>query len=637
VISPSYVQAATRLPWGFLFIELSIRTTSTLRRLLYAGVASFAFGQVIAAWLGKGAYYSLLIYGAYVVYRSLIQPPHRNWSLKYRALALATVAGAMGVWTFLLSAGGLLPRLEYHGISNLASGYQSGSDRTSGGSLISIPERYIGRAQDAPGDIILVLAIIALFIAGVRYAAPFFVGALAATTFMIADDTLWFVKPFEFLPEFETIHYHFPQQIKMIQFLPFAILAGIAVSIICERRTRLVPLYLALSLPGVILWVTGFDYRIIPQDLRIMTVTGLILVAMIPLARIPQLGRMALVCAVLVLHLVPLFQRSEYITTRMAAPIVVDDLDDYFSPNGAVEFIKEQQRKSGVPVRYFGYDPSLGQSVNERWTPYRRQFYEPRAVAIQVNNRATVFHLYDVQGQNNPIQIARYQDLFVAINGFAQDYHEAAVFEEGFDSPYLDLLNVRYIILPSVIPADRTDFQTLLARYEVVYAGEDAIVLERPTYRQRAWLMHSAVPVAKASDAFSLVSSKAIDPAVVAPVEGELPSLTAPADAASDRVTIQQYEPERIRYKTRSDVESLLVTSEIEFPGWNAYVDGEKVSTNVAYGAFRAVVVPAGEHTVEFRFESRTLLIGTGISAFGYLALIGFGIYVLVQGRRRHS
>jgi hypothetical protein len=51
---------------------------------------------------------------------------------------------------------------------------------------------------------------------------------------------------------------------------------------------------------------------------------------------------------------------------------------------------------------------------------------------------------------------------------------------------------------------------------------------------------------------------------------------------------------------------------------------------------FRAVPVPAGEHEVELRFESRTLQFGLGISAVAYavLALLVVGPRLLDRARR---
>jgi uncharacterized membrane protein YfhO len=56
------------------------------------------------------------------------------------------------------------------------------------------------------------------------------------------------------------------------------------------------------------------------------------------------------------------------------------------------------------------------------------------------------------------------------------------------------------------------------------------------------------------------------------------------------------------------------VISELFYPGWNAYVDGNKQNILKANGIFRAVQVPSGKHTITFKYESTAIRIGVFIS-----------------------
>jgi uncharacterized membrane protein YfhO len=75
--------------------------------------------------------------------------------------------------------------------------------------------------------------------------------------------------------------------------------------------------------------------------------------------------------------------------------------------------------------------------------------------------------------------------------------------------------------------------------------------------------------------------------------------------------------------------------SEAYYPAWRAYIDGRPVPLYVADHVLRAVPVPAGEHTVELRYESSSLRIGLAISVISYLALIALA--VAGTQRRRKS
>jgi uncharacterized membrane protein YfhO len=65
--------------------------------------------------------------------------------------------------------------------------------------------------------------------------------------------------------------------------------------------------------------------------------------------------------------------------------------------------------------------------------------------------------------------------------------------------------------------------------------------------------------------------------------------------------------------------------------GWNAYVDGNKVEHLRANYVLRALPIPAGKHTIEFKFEPEVVKTGstiTLISSIGILFLLIGGIYV---------
>lgn len=65
-----------------------------------------------------------------------------------------------------------------------------------------------------------------------------------------------------------------------------------------------------------------------------------------------------------------------------------------------------------------------------------------------------------------------------------------------------------------------------------------------------------------------------------------------------------------------------LILSEMNYPGWEARVDGVKVETGMFAEAFPSVAVPPGEHTVEFEFGSIAALAGFAISVLTATAFL---------------
>ncbi|MEO6458039.1 MAG: YfhO family protein [Chloroflexia bacterium] len=90
----------------------------------------------------------------------------------------------------------------------------------------------------------------------------------------------------------------------------------------------------------------------------------------------------------------------------------------------------------------------------------------------------------------------------------------------------------------------------------------------------------------------------------------------------SDSATITRYEPEYVEVKTVSSSASLLVLSDLAFPGWEAEVDGQPVPILTADHALRAVYLPVGEHTVKFVYRPLSFTLGAIVSLIS-LVVIG--------------
>jgi uncharacterized membrane protein YfhO len=63
----------------------------------------------------------------------------------------------------------------------------------------------------------------------------------------------------------------------------------------------------------------------------------------------------------------------------------------------------------------------------------------------------------------------------------------------------------------------------------------------------------------------------------------------------------------------------LLVLSDTYYPGWESTVDGKPAAIYEAYGAFRAVALEPGPHTVVMQFRPRSVQIGALLCGFGLL------------------
>lgn len=96
-------------------------------------------------------------------------------------------------------------------------------------------------------------------------------------------------------------------------------------------------------------------------------------------------------------------------------------------------------------------------------------------------------------------------------------------------------------------------------------------------------------------------------------------------------IILQKYKPNHLIYNSKSNVKGLVLFSEMYYKdGWNAYIDGKLSPYFRANYVLRAMLVPKGSHTIEFKFEPQVVKTGSTIalvSSLGMLFLIVGGIY----------
>jgi hypothetical protein len=92
---------------------------------------------------------------------------------------------------------------------------------------------------------------------------------------------------------------------------------------------------------------------------------------------------------------------------------------------------------------------------------------------------------------------------------------------------------------------------------------------------------------------------------------------------SSRTIGLTSYTPNRLTYESNSDSENLAVFSEIYYPiGWKAFIDDKPTEIIRANFVLRALEIPAGNHTIEFRFEPKAYYSGNNITLIGNLLVL---------------
>ena len=215
---------------------------------------------------------------------------------------------------------------------------------------------------------------------------------------------------------------------------------------------------------------------------------------------------------------------------------------------------------------------------------------------------------------------------------------------------YQDL--IEYQISPSIQNIARTlNSQEGQARIEEVLSKQNVInmlntkyiILSEnyvlPNYHVygNAWFVKNHKLVNTANEEMQLIGTENLNETAIIQNEfkDKISSVDAIGDSLSGNIRLKSYKPNQLVYESNSESRNIAVFSEIYYPeGWNAFIDGEKADHFRVNYILRAMVIPEGNHEIEFRFEPNSYIAGKKISLISsiiVILLVIAGIVVLAR------
>jgi len=105
-------------------------------------------------------------------------------------------------------------------------------------------------------------------------------------------------------------------------------------------------------------------------------------------------------------------------------------------------------------------------------------------------------------------------------------------------------------------------------------------------------------------------------------VEDAYPRARLSSKSATDSAHIVHERPGRFVIATIASETQLLLMTEKFHQGWNAFVDGNAITTQRAFSDFLACKVPAGSHQIELIFMPRSFVAGASITGAAVLIIL---------------
>jgi hypothetical protein len=155
--------------------------------------------------------------------------------------------------------------------------------------------------------------------------------------------------------------------------------------------------------------------------------------------------------------------------------------------------------------------------------------------------------------------------------------------------------------------------------WQPVYEQHETLILRNTRALPRAWLVAEAQAV-DGEEALRRIrgeSATEFDPRRTVLLEvrpEELPPLPGGTIAPASSARITSYEANRLRIETSAPGATMLVVSEVFYPGWVATVDSQPARINVADYLLRGIALPAGQHSVEMHYAAPAARNGAIIS-----------------------
>ncbi|HKT27822.1 YfhO family protein [Dyella sp.] len=370
-------------------------------------------------------------------------------------------------------------------------------------------------------------------------------------------------------------HFRRPSDAAYLLNFSLAIIAGIAVSRFkLQSRKEISILLLAAAC-----WLAGASLNLRVESMRWQTFT-----------------LTASACAALALWRLQK-PGTEWRTTLWLLAILIIDYR-CFNLNGRFN----QMRNTAQLFQDNQIVRLLTQKIHERQEALPPRI-ETRNTSVPWDNMVVFQNILSTQGYN-PLRYTLYEQWYGAReNSLVAD--RSTPFNPTMGGPISRLLGAKYLIIGhrevTSTPQPPDDYQRIFSDKDTELWSTD-LSYSRLLNPTRAHLLAPGAAV----DAPLFASSDFRNVLLLTPRDHE-DARTASALVLTCNgqvnASVVSATPTQQHIRVQAKDNGWVVVSELDFPGWQAELDGKTIPIHRANGMFRAVCVPSGEHELRFRFH----------------------------------
>ncbi len=203
-----------------------------------------------------------------------------------------------------------------------------------------------------------------------------------------------------------------------------------------------------------------------------------------------------------------------------------------------------------------------------------------------------------------------------------------------FGSPLLDLINVKYVLLPPSMPVNSPKLELVYDNEIKIYENKDAF--PRAFFVSEYQLCNDRKSAYKMMASYSLkdFNKKVILESL--PLE-DFQKSSNPENKTEPHVSITSYHPGRIEISVSTDQKGFLILSDNYHPSWTAETDGVKTELLRANYIMQAVPVRPGNHKIVLKFYPKLRVTGLIMTAVGWVVLVVLIAFSGVARRKQQA
>jgi len=258
------------------------------------------------------------------------------------------------------------------------------------------------------------------------------------------------------------------------------------------------------------------------------------------------------------------------------------------------------------------YIATLRNELNKSNQRYLKMQIKGDSIGKYLWGNFPLFYHLSSAGGYTPLAIFRYTDLLQIAEG---GYYIGTPPQLAANQA-INIAGIKYLLTDSSAPENKLWFKDT-GHFQLRNKVGETLVYENLKALPRVWFTSRVITLPSNNILEVIHSSKLLDgshfdPAHIALVDS--PQDFKFATDSNAHATIKKLGNNKVIINTQTEKAQFLVIGDVYYPGWKAYIDGKPTKIFLADYAFRGVVVPAGKHTVVFKFRPIYLYAGYAMS-----------------------